>query len=134
MRSLIRPLLSLMTSLAMACSQPRSAGPVAPRPRIEMLTLSEIGDSGRFDNVYDMLAELRPRWLQQRATDTVNQKPGDVMVRLNETEYGTVESLRTLSTVRITSIQLFDSQSAVNRWGAAYAHGAIVITTRSMRQ
>jgi hypothetical protein len=121
-----------MTLLAMAGSQPRNAGPAAPRPHIEMLTLSEIGGSGKFDNVYDMLAELRPGWLHPRATDS--DKASDVIVRLDDREYGMVEGLRTLSTVRITSVQFFDSQSAMKRWGAAYAHGAILITTRSMRQ
>jgi hypothetical protein len=133
MRSPIRPLLLCTLLLALACSHPRGSGQAAPRSNSEVLTLDEMRGSGNFSNVYDMLAQLRFRWLQARGTDTINQKPGDVVVRLDDNEYGTVQSLRNLSPVGITSIRFVDPVSAAGRWGMGYAHGAILISTKPLR-
>ena len=124
-----------MLLLAVACSHPSSTGQAAPRGHIESLTITEIDQSGNFSNVYDMLAQLRARWLEPpRGTDAIHQKLGEIMVRLNDTEFGPVESLRGFYPARITAIRFFDSVSARERWGVDYPRGAIAITTRSMRQ
>jgi hypothetical protein len=56
------------------------------------------------------------------------------MVRLDDNELGTVQSLRALSPIGITSIRFFDPVASAGRWGLGYAHGAIVISTRPERK
>jgi hypothetical protein len=116
--------------LASACSHPRSG--VTGSRGADIITAEEIR-AGSHTNVYDLVATLRFRWLQARGPDTVNLKPGDVMVRVDENELGTVQALRTLSPVGITSIQFIDPIASAGRWGLGYAHGAIVISTRPQR-
>lgn len=124
-------LLSLALALASACSQPRRTDGAA-RSSADVITSQDIRATS-FTNVYDLIAQLRFRWLQARGTDTVNLQPGDVMVRIDDNELGTVQALRTLSPVGITSIRFVDPVSAGGRWGLGYAHGAIVISTRVER-
>ena len=81
-------------------------------------------------NVYDLIAQLRYRWLQRRGTDSINMRTGDVMVRMDDNELGTVQTLRNLPTIGISSIYFVDGVSAAGRWGLGYAHGAVVISTR----
>jgi hypothetical protein len=118
-------------ALAPACSQPRRTDGTL-RSSADVITSSDIRATS-FTNVYDVIAQLRFRWLQARGTDTVNLQPGDVMVRLDDNELGTVQALRTLSPAGITSIRFVDPVSAGGRWGLGYAHGAIVISTRVER-
>ncbi|MDB4883265.1 MAG: hypothetical protein JWL95_2031 [Gemmatimonadetes bacterium] len=93
------------------------------------ITASDIRASAA-TNVYDLVAQVRYRWLQARGTDSINMQPGDVMVRMDDNELGTVQALRNLSPVGITSIRFVDGISAAGRWGLGYAHGAVVISTR----
>ena len=124
-------LLSFALALASACSHPRRADG-APRSGADVITAQDIRATS-FTNVYDLIAQLRFRWLQARGTDTVNLQAGNVMVRLDDNELGTVQALRTLSPVGITSIRFVDPVSAGGRWGLGYAHGAIVISTHVER-
>jgi hypothetical protein len=128
MRRIALLLLSSALALGSACSQPRS-GTTAPRSSSDVITAQDIRATS-FTNVYDVIAQLRFRWLQARGTDTVNLQPGNVMVRLDDNELGTVQALRNLSPSGITSIHFVDPVSAGGRWGLGYAHGAIVISTR----
>jgi hypothetical protein len=128
MRKIARFLFASALALGSACSQPHS-GSTAPRSSADVITSQDIRATS-FTNVYDLIAQLRFRWLQARGTDTVNLQPGNVMVRMDDSELGTVQALRTLSPVGITSISFVDPVSAGGRWGLGYAHGAIVISTR----
>lgn len=117
-------------AFASACSHPRSEQ--AARGTGDEITAEEIRASS-FTNVYDLIAQFRFRWLQARGTDTVNLQPGNVMVRVDDNEIGTVQALRNLSTVGITSIRFIDPVSSAGRWGLGYAHGAILISMRVVR-
>src|SRR6478735_10703183 len=88
MRRTARFLLSSALALGAACSQPHSAT-TAPRSSADVITSQDIRATS-FTNVYDVIAQLRFRWLQARGTDTVNLQPGDVVVRLDDDELGTV--------------------------------------------
>jgi hypothetical protein len=131
MRSIFRPLLLCVLVLAPACSKP-PAGQPAPRTA-DLITAEEI-EGASFTNVYDLIAQLRFRWLQSRGPDSVNLQPGSVMVRMDDNELGSVQALRTLPPQGITSIRFVDPVSAAGRWGLGYAHGAIVISTRPERR
>ena len=133
MRSSVRSLLVATLLAGAACSHPRTSGQGSPRTSNDVITVEEMRNGGNFSNVYDMIAQLRFRWLQARGTDTINQTPGDVVVRLDDNELGTVQSLRNLSPTGITSIRFVDPVSAAGRWGMGYAHGAILISTKPLR-
>jgi hypothetical protein len=127
MHTALRSLLVAVAVTLSACSTPRS--PQTASPTTDVITEEEIR-AGSFTNVYDMVQQLRFRWLQARGTDSVNLQPGDVMVRVDDNELGTVQALRSMPTVGITSISFVDPVSSAGRWGLGYAHGAIVISTR----
>lgn len=128
MRRSHRSALLLLLALAPACSQPRSAR-AASRASNEAITADDIR-AGSFTNVYDLIAQLRYRWLHARGADSINLQSGDVMVRMDNNEIGTVQVLRSMSPIGITSIYFVDGVSAAGRWGLGYAHGAVVISTR----
>jgi hypothetical protein len=122
-----RPLLLFALVVTSACSHPAS-GRTGARGG-DVITAADIRKSAA-TNVYDLIAQLRYRWLQSRGPDSINMRPGDVMVRLDDNEIGTVQALRNLSPTGISSIQFVDGVSAAGRWGLGYAHGAVVISTR----
>jgi hypothetical protein len=84
----------------------------------------------QFNNLYDMVQALRFRWLQTRGPDSINMAPGQVQVRLDDTQLGGVESLRNIAPAGVTSISWVDPTTAAARWGMGYGHGAIVVSTR----
>jgi hypothetical protein len=122
-----RPLLLFALVVASACSHPAS-GRTGARSS-DAITAADIRKSAA-TNVYDIIAQLRYRWLQSRGPDSINMRSGDVMVRLDDSEIGTVQALRNLAPTGISSIQFVDGVSAAGRWGLGYAHGAVVISTR----
>jgi hypothetical protein len=129
MRLSHRPVLVLLLALAPACSTPRSARSAAARGSADAITTSDIRATSA-TNVYDLIQQLRYRWLQRRGTDSINMRTGDVMVRMDDNELGTVQTLRNIPTIGISSIYFVDGVSAAGRWGLGYAHGAVVISTR----
>lgn len=123
----LRPLLLSLFLLVPACSH-APTGQTGPRASNDLITEQEIRANSA-QNVYDLIAVLRFRWLQPRGTDTVNLPPGGVMARMDNNELGTVQTLHSVPTSGITSIRFYDPITAAGRWGLGYAHGAVVIST-----
>ena len=132
MHRLVRRAVTAVVALAALSAPGCASGPknaAAPRPRTDVITSEEM-KSVQFSNLYDVIQALRFRWLQSRGPDSINMQPGQVQVRLDDTQVGGVESLRSIAPIGVVQIQWVDPTTAAGRWGMGYGHGAIVISTR----
>ena len=129
MTRLLRRSAVLALALAgLACaSGPRNAS--TSRRGNDVITAEEM-QQVQFTNLYDLVQALRFRWLQARGPDSINLQPGQVQVRLDDTQLGGVESLRNIVPAGVVSIQWVDPTAAAARWGMGYGHGAILVSTR----
>jgi hypothetical protein len=122
----------LLLSLAFATSCASSGGTAAPqgqaRPSADLITHDEI-QKGHWQNAYELIQQLRPRWLRAHGPDSIHGETPDVQVHVDDNRLGGVSTLRGVSTNEITSIQFVDPVSAAARWGGDHANGAIIIST-----
>jgi hypothetical protein len=111
----------------------------------EPLFASEIDRAGVTGTVYDALFTLRRNWLNTRgiqaltegaetlvlsAKDTITlQGSPRLTVYLDNAKLGTVDELRTLPIMGVTSVRYFEPAEATMRWGAGNTHGAIQVLT-----
>lgn len=89
----------------------------------DVITREQI-DRGQWANAYDLVSNLRPRWVHTRGADSF-ENPGQVQVYVDGTRLGGVQLLRTLPTTAIQRIEWVDPVSAAGRWGLNHAHGVI---------
>lgn len=97
-------------------------------------------------NAYEMIRNLRPRWLQTRGTSSfgeatrgqstsdaggvsLEQGQSAIKVYMNNTPLGDVTILRTLDVGSFSEIRYFDSAQATYKWGQGHFGGAIEIIT-----
>lgn len=121
--------LGLLASVVLtgACvSRPAGEVPGRPTGTSDVITRAEI-ERGQWSNVYDLVSNLRPRWVRSRGPDSL-ENPGQVQVYVDGTRLGDVQLLRTLPTHAIERLEWIDPVSAAGRWGLDHAHGVIFIT------
>lgn len=97
------------------------------RGRADLITEEEIRRSPHA-NALELVQALRPNWLRARGTDSFNN-PGQVQVYRDDVRLGGVETLRSIITLEVASIQFFDGLTATNRWGLDHGNGVIFVTT-----
>jgi len=128
----VRLPLALVLALTTACAS--SGGKPASQPRnrqsAELITLDEI-QSGHWQNAYELIQVLRPRWLRAHGPDSILGDTPEVQVHLDDNRLGGIATLRNVATTNIASIRFVDPVSAAARWGGDHANGAIIISTRS---
>jgi len=100
------------------------------RPSANLITRAEM-EQARYASLYDVVQALRGRWLQSRGPNTLLGRPVEVQVMVDDMRMGGVESLRSLKTDNVVSVQFVDPVAAGQRWGGKYAQGTIVVTTRA---
>jgi hypothetical protein len=107
-----------------------------------MITAEEIAGSPA-TNAYELIQNLRPRWLHDRGQQTLGTVQRDgmdgpvavmattgIIVYLDGTRMGAVASLREVPTRDLRSAQRLNSGEATQRFGGGHPHGAILLTTR----
>lgn len=131
-----RALLTLaMLLVAGACGGrgPSAAGDsgsaAPPRSRSTLITFEEMRQRGQTSNLYDLIQDLRPRWLRSRGPDTLLGQQGQVQVHMDGNWIGNVEALRRLAAAGVTSIEWLSPLDASARYGLDHSHGAIVVST-----
>jgi hypothetical protein len=130
MRLLGRSSVSLLLALtALACSASRSGSSSGPRTRPDYIDAEEIR-RGQYSSAYDLIRNVRPRWMQARGPDSIVGPRGEVQVLVDDVRLGGVDRLREVPVIGIVYIQFFDPNTAAGRWGLGYGHGAIYISTR----
>lgn len=110
-----------------ACSSKSSSGTPARADR-NVITREQLDDH-RFTNIYEAVAALRSNWLQTRGTDSFRQ-PTRVLVYLDDTRLGGVETLRGIGATGIIYVRYFDGVTASGRWGLDHGQGVIFVSTR----
>lgn len=134
MRRMTRLLAGAMVLVAVACGgrAPKAGetSPRAARSATDRISSEEIRH-GHWANAYDLIENLRPRWLRAHGPDTVLGDPVVVQVHLDGNRLGGIETLRGIPVSDIESIEWVDPVSAAGRWGADHANGAIVVSTRT---
>jgi hypothetical protein len=88
-------------------------------------------------NVYDLISRLRPQWLRtQTGSIRSNTRNQVVVVYLDDTRIGDVQSLRTISTSGVATLRYYDAARAatvLRNPGSDPIGGAIVITTTKIQ-
>ncbi|MGH7461337.1 MAG: hypothetical protein ACREMA_09950 [Longimicrobiales bacterium] len=115
--------------------------PVSTTPARSLVTARELARSG-ITTAHDAVRLLRPQWLRdpgvhvigeqqcpERWTDVPACPDRRLVVYLDDSRLGGVETLKEISAQTIRSIQFLDGAAATYRWGAGHSHGAILIIT-----
>ena len=93
-----------------------------------VITSEELNATGE-SNVYMAVQRLRPQWLRARPrgqTRLAGAESG-VVVYIDATRYGTLNSLQSLAISGIYEIRRYYASEATNRFGTGHVNGAIVI-------
>lgn len=133
MRRATRGLLALLLLTFAACGgAAASAGAGTedrPRSRADLITLDEMRQRASYSNLYDLVQDLRARWLRSQGPDTFLGAQGQVQVHMDGVRLGGVDVLRRLSPSGVTLIQWMNPIDAAARYGLDHSHGAIIIST-----
>jgi outer membrane cobalamin receptor len=122
-----RPLLVLL--LVSACHQ-QGATPGHGGQR-NVITQEEI-EASTASNVYDMIAQLRGEYLKDRGKISIRTNQHEkAVVFLNDQEYGILETMRNIPLGRISEVRYYPGTDAVNRFGAQYGGGVVMLISRN---
>jgi hypothetical protein len=126
MRSAIVPsaMLAILVS-ACAARAPATSNPVGDR---NLLTQADLREH-HFTTAYDAVQALRPIWLQARGATSLLGAQVQVVVYLNDTRLGGIETLREVSIEAVVTIRHLDGLAATARWGLDHGEGAILVST-----
>ncbi|MEO5903375.1 MAG: hypothetical protein ABIQ55_05120 [Gemmatimonadaceae bacterium] len=81
--------------------------------------------------VYDLVSHLRPEYLRSRGANSLRDlTPPTAIVYVDNSKYGSLDTLRSMSADNVLQIQYFTANDAATRFGMDHAGGAILITTR----
>ena len=135
MRILLRRLsVVLLSATALACaSHTTPADGTTPTNSNRNVLTSESMRAQHFETVFDAIQALRSNWLEPRGPDSF-RTPSVVLVYMDNTRLGGVETLRAISTGAISKVEHFDAVQATARWGVGHGAGVIYIETLSTRK
>ena len=121
-----RPLVLLL--LVSACHQQVSTAHGSQR---NVITQEEI-EASTASNVYDLIAQLRADFLKDRGKVSIRLDQREkAVVFLNDQEYGILETMRNIPISRISEVRYYPGTEAVNRFGAQYGGGVVVLVSRN---
>jgi hypothetical protein len=121
-----RSTFALVLLLSAACGARTDGGrPSADR---NLITRDEILEH-QFSNAFQLVEALHSNWMRTRGTDSF-ASPGQVLVYLDESRLGGIDTLRSIATQSIGYIRYYDGLSASARWGLDHGHGVIFVSTR----
>jgi hypothetical protein len=120
----------LTAALAACASHATPPGARAGRADPEMITGDELTRSTA-SNLYDAVRNLRPAWMMRsRPTAVLQQQQAQLIVYVDGTRYGTLETLRQIVPAGIIYVKYFSAGAAEARFGPGHLLGAIEVVTR----
>lgn len=125
-RPFLLPLLIGATVVTVSCTSATRSGATNP----DRISRTEIEASSAQD-AYELVQRLRPRWLRSRGSRSLTMSTG-ILVYLNDSRMGGLDSLRDISTNGIESVEYFDAARAIGELpgiGSEHAEAAIVVRT-----
>ena len=147
MRLIARDVFVAVAALAFAGTALSAQNARTPTKRNSNQILLEEIQAARATSVYDLIESLRPQWLRMTERQTIRTQSVDIadprgrrgtvtlqtmdepeiIVYVNNTKAGTVETLRDLPVTNVSSVELVSPATATMRWGSGHTHGAIVV-------
>lgn len=104
----------------------------APRPNADLITAEELSTLAGAGTLYDAVRTLRPAWLRRgQPTALLQQNEGALVVYVDGTRFGDIDSLRQLKPQGIAAIRYHSPGSAAGRFGPGHLQGAIEVLTLS---
>jgi hypothetical protein len=94
-----------------------------------LITRAEL-ESSPITNAYDAAQRLRPQWFSRPTAATLQPGGNPIMVFVDRTQFGTLESLRNLHTDQIEEMEFVPARDATTRYGTGYPSGIVEVTTR----
>jgi outer membrane cobalamin receptor len=120
---------SVIAVVILACSPPKlGPGPVADS---QLITEEEI-EASRGTNAFEVIRKVRANFLTYRGETSLNRgtsRPYPT-VYLDDQQFGSIETLRTIPAAQISSIRLFRAWEATTKFGAHNMGGVIAINTK----
>jgi hypothetical protein len=121
--------LFLATGFAAACASTKTD---SGGRSMDVLTREEILGA-EATNLYDVIRRLRPRWLQVRATRSLNMET-EIAVMQNDMYLGTADALREIAPELAYEIRYLEGARAATAipglMSGRHVEGAIIISTR----
>ena len=128
MRASVLWTFTLLILATASCSAATRTGATNP----DEITTEEIQASTAQD-AYELIQRLRPRWLRSRGSRSLTMST-EIVVFLNRTRMGGLDSLRDISTNSIRTVEYLDAARAIGELpglGSEHAEAAIVVLTYS---
>jgi hypothetical protein len=95
-----------------------------------VITTAEI-QSANVATAYDLIAMYRANFLNSRGPNSILLKqPKEPTVYLDNVEFGTIASLRTIQASNIAEIRFIEGWDAMTKYGSDHVAGVIQIYTR----
>jgi len=80
--------------------------------------------------LYDAVRNLRPQWMMRsRPTAMLQQNQGELIVYVDRTRFGNMESLRQINPGSVQAVRYYSPSAAEGRFGPGHLLGAIEVTT-----
>lgn len=108
-----------------ACASGQSA--TSQRVDRNVITREQIQQNG-YRHAYEAVEALHAPWLVTRPDGLAAQR--EVLVYLDNTRLGGIETLRQITAAQILRITWIDAGTAINRWGVDHSQGVIMVITR----
>jgi outer membrane receptor for ferrienterochelin and colicin len=124
-----RWILPMVGILLLACSPPKLGPGVVTDT--QLITEEEI-EASRGTNAFEVIRKVRGNFLTYRGETSANRNTSRPYptVYLDDQQFGSIETLRTIPASQISSIRLFRAWEATTKFGAHNMGGVIAITTK----
>ena len=122
--------MTLVVVAVAGCAQRGASDPVerASQSRRDLITREEI-DKQHWANAYELVAALRPSWLNERGPDSFTT-PAELHVHFNGVRAGGIQVLRQMVVTDVVYLEYIAPLAATARWGIGYGRGAIDVSTK----
>ena len=126
-----RVLVVSLSTLLLAASANATAQTPAKKPRRDanVITAEELAAKPARD-LYEAVRALRPAWMMRaRPTALMPQNEGQLIVYVDGTRFGNIESLRQLVPGVAQSVRYYSPSDAEAHFGPGHLNGAIEVIT-----
>ena len=120
------PVLLALLATPLACAPAVSGGtPSGARGDARTITAAELSNATQL-NLYDYVKASRPRWL----VSVGGNRSFPIVVFMDETQLGSVETLKTIGLADVKVIRYFDASAAQSRFNRVNTGPVIQVVTR----
>lgn len=89
-----------------------------------VISQSEIQEMANVVDAYTLVQHYHPQWLQKRGRSSI-ERPGDVVVYVEDSRQGNPSALRQVSVANVQKIEFLPPGEATMQYGSGHDNGAI---------